>query len=534
MKISNFLLFVLAVISLPPGIAPAQTNDRPALVIVLVIDGLRPDSITNAVMPNLDHIRKAGVSYTRSHSVFPTVTRVNTASLSTGTLPSQHGIVSNSLYLPRISDKLLNDADYQTLLSLAKLNGGRIVGPKSLGEYLSEAGIRYVAISSGSTGNAVLLNPTAPFGNGTLINSGFENGARVAFPDTLNSELLTSYGKVQGDSGSLSLVWTERVLREYVLDKLRPQVIIDWIGQPDGAQHSFGVGSPEAITALRLVDQQIGLLQDKLRQMGLEGKTDIIVTCDHGFDYEPASDLLAPVREAGLGDDVVVDNEGGTSLFYFKGHDALKIEGLAKRFQATEAANSVFVAAARPANGTFVCTRGSERGFAPGTFALELANQCLPSHGPDMIVTWHWEPTANPFGAAGTQLIQGRPVTAPQTVHSGHGSLNPYTTHTVLLATGMHFKKGKVIDLPAGNEDIMPTLLALEGLPVPGAVEGRLLSEALIAQATGALPKQQNRRIEASTGAWCSELAVSYAGDHRYLDFARRCNTAAKTSQQRQ
>src|SRR5271168_614129 len=135
-------LICMSLFVLPGAAAPQQ---RPALVIVLVIDGLRPDSITPDVMPHLDRLRKTGVWYNHSHSVFPTVTRVNTASISTGTLPSLHGIVSNQLYLPAVSDKLLNDGDYQSLVSISKVNDGRVVGPKSLGEYFKEAGIRYVA-----------------------------------------------------------------------------------------------------------------------------------------------------------------------------------------------------------------------------------------------------------------------------------------------------------------------------------------------------------------------------------------------------
>ena len=71
--------------------------------MILVIDGLRPDSITPDVMPNLDRLRKRGVWYSQSHSVYPTVTRVNASSIVTGTLPDQHGIVGNSLYVPAIS-----------------------------------------------------------------------------------------------------------------------------------------------------------------------------------------------------------------------------------------------------------------------------------------------------------------------------------------------------------------------------------------------------------------------------------------------
>jgi arylsulfatase A-like enzyme len=490
------LLFVLL------AAAPPR---RPALTIVLVIDGLRPDSITPEIMPRLDRMKKTGVWYTHSHSVFPTVTRVNTASISTGTLPSRHGIVSNQLYLPAVSNKLLNDADYESLLSLAKVNDGRVVGPKTLGEYFKDAGIHYVALSSGSTGNALLLNPTAPFGAGEVINSGFENGERVAFPDSLNDTLLTRYGKEKGDSGNPSLLWTERVLREYVLETMHPQVIIDWMDQPDSIQHQKGVGSPEALDALRLVDRQIGLLQDKLKQMGLEDNTDIIVTCDHGFDFEPASDLIKPDG------DVVVDNEGGTSLLYVKDHAPDKIEQLVAKLQANESTNAIFVAATRPANGTFRCSPNAEKGFAPGTFALDIAHQCLPSHGPDVIVTWHWDDTKNAFGVAGTQSILGR----PGTTHNGHGALNPYTTHTVLLATGKDFKQARTVDIPTGNVDLAPTLLALEGLPIPATMEGRNL--------TGRSTKSQIKRIQAKTGQYCAELEVSWAGSEAYLNQATRC-----------
>jgi len=490
---------------LPLFLAAAEPPQRPALTIVLVIDGLRPDSITPEIMPNLDRMKKTGAWYTHSHSVFPTVTRVNTASISTGTLPSRHGIVSNQLYLPAVSSKLLNDGDYESLLSLAKVNDGRVVGPKTLGEYFKDAGIHYVALSSGSTGNALLLNPTAPFGTSEVINSGFENGSRVAFPDSLNTALLARFGKEKGDSGNPSLLWTERVLREYVLETMHPQVIIDWMDQPDSIQHQKGVSSPEALDALRLVDRQIGLLQDKLKQMGLDGKTDIIVTCDHGFDYEPASDFLKPDS------DVAVDNEGGTSLLYVKDHAPEKIEQLVAKLQANESTNAIFVAATRPANGTFRCSPRAERGFAPGTFALDLAHECLPSHGPDVIVTWHWDDTKNAFGVPGTQSVLGR----PGTTHNGHGSLNPYTTHTILLAVGKDFKQGTTIEVPTGNVDLAPTLLAIEGLPAPSSMEGRPL--------TGPQPKSSTRRIQARTGQYCAELEISRAGNQAYLDQAARC-----------
>ncbi|MGJ5816404.1 alkaline phosphatase family protein [Paludibaculum fermentans] len=498
----------------------AAERQRPELVIVLVIDGLRPDSITPAVMPNLDRLKSAGVWYTQAHSVFPTVTRVNTTSISTGMLPARHGIASNSLYLPSIAPTVLSNGDYRNLLHWGEANGGRVVGPKSLHEYLQAASMNYVAVSSGSTGNALLLNPTAPYGNGQLINGGFEDGRRVAFPDSLNTALLDKFGAVKGgEDGDQALLWIERVLREYVLGTLHPQVIVDWMGRSDSAQHSHGVGSPQGLAALRLIDGQIGLLLQRLRQLNLEDKTDILVTCDHGFDYEPRADLLAPLRDSGFAADIVTDNEGGSTLFYVKNHDAQKIASLVKKFQATATTNAIFVPAKRPAGGAFRCAPGAVKGFLPGTFALDLAAQCSPARGPDVIVTHRWSADPNPFGVPGTQWIPGKPGQPP---HHGHGGLNPYVTHSTLLAVGPDFAQGKVVELPAGNQDIAPTVLALQGVAQPQPMDGRVLSEAFRKSAKPPA-KAAKRRIQASIGDYCAELEVSYAGHSSYLTQAQRC-----------
>ena len=511
------ILFFLACLS------ALAASERPPLLIVLVIDGLRPDSITQATMPNLDHLKTAGVWYTHSHSVFPTVTRVNATSISTGTLPFHHGIVSNSIYLPAISKTVLTNGDYRNLLSLGEANGGRVVAPKSLHEYLQAASINYVAVSSGSTGNALLLNPTAPLGNGQLINPGFENGARVAFPDSLNAALLEKFGAVKGgEEGDEAILWIERVLRDYVLGTMHPQVIVDWMGRSDSAQHAHGVGSPEALAALRLIDGQIGLLLERLRQMNLEDTTDIIVTCDHGFDYEPRADLLAPLRDSGFADDVVTDNEGGSTLLYVKDHDAEKISKLVSRFQASETTNAIFVPTVRPARGAFRCSPGAVKGFLPGTFALDLAAECLPARGPDLIVTHRWTAEPNPFGVPGTQWVPGTPGQAAQ---NGHGGLNPFVTHSTLLAVGPDFAQGKVVDLPAGNQDIAPTVLTLEGLPLPRNLDGRVLSEAF-RKTTKQPAKASSRHLRVSAGEFCAEIEVSYAGSRRYLNQAERCTAS--------
>ena len=60
------------------GQSPAE-SDR--LIAIFVVDGLRPDSINRVDTPTIDRLRNEGVEYVNSHSVFPTSTRVNAATL---------------------------------------------------------------------------------------------------------------------------------------------------------------------------------------------------------------------------------------------------------------------------------------------------------------------------------------------------------------------------------------------------------------------------------------------------------------------
>ena len=74
----------------------------PRLVIVFVVDGLRPDSITREDTPTLFRLRAEGVRFASSHAVFPTVTRVNAAAFSTGAQPAANGLLGNQLYVPAV------------------------------------------------------------------------------------------------------------------------------------------------------------------------------------------------------------------------------------------------------------------------------------------------------------------------------------------------------------------------------------------------------------------------------------------------
>src|SRR3989449_2008457 len=156
-------------------------------VIVFVVDGLRPDAITAEDTPTLFRLRTEGVDFTRGHAVFPTVTRVNAAALGTGMQPGTSGILGNQLFVPAVDPRRAFDTgDYRNLLALDRVTGGRVVSARTLGERLAARGLRLAAVSSGSTGSALLTNPRAVDGVGVLINGYFDPGRTVAWPTSVS------------------------------------------------------------------------------------------------------------------------------------------------------------------------------------------------------------------------------------------------------------------------------------------------------------------------------------------------------------
>ena len=68
--------------------------------LLVGFDGLRPDLVTEELMPNLFHFAQRGVSVENHRCYFPSETYVNLASLVTGTTPAQHGIVGKEFPVP--------------------------------------------------------------------------------------------------------------------------------------------------------------------------------------------------------------------------------------------------------------------------------------------------------------------------------------------------------------------------------------------------------------------------------------------------
>lgn len=186
-------MLLLVVGALAGGGALPAKQASPKRHLLIVLDGLLPDYVSPEVMPYLYALGQRGVVFARHHSMYPTVTRVNSASISTGAYPETHGLMGNSVFFPRVDVKqFLNTGDRNVLTTInAALDGGLLTAT-TLGETLQACGQRLLVVSSGGTGSALLLNHKRA--GGPILHTGY------ALPESWHEATQTVLGEVPPSS----------------------------------------------------------------------------------------------------------------------------------------------------------------------------------------------------------------------------------------------------------------------------------------------------------------------------------------------
>ena len=511
-------------------VTPSHAQSTATLHLVFVIDGLRPDSIDPAETPNLYRLRKEGVAFEHSHAVFPTVTRVNSASIGTGAYPARHGIMGNSIYVPAVDPvRAFTNDSYERLLKLDEVTAGRMITATSLAERLERAGRRMVVVSSGSSGGALLLSPKAPRGVGAVINADFAGGAAPAFPEALGAAIVKRFGPPPKKGGAKdrydsSVDWAMDVLREHVIPSMKPAVVLAWLTEPDHIQHGLGAGSPEALASIRNGDRHVGAVLQKLDELAVRDKTNVIVVSDHGFGQTVQSvNVAEALTQAGFvkpgADDVVIASSGQAISLHVKGRDQARIGGLVEFLQRQAWCGLVFTAAKRGGL--------AHEGTVAGTFALEYVHLGGHERSADVVFTFPWSSSPNRFGVRGADYINtATGKTGPIEASVGnHGGIGPWTVRNTMLAWGPDFKRGAVVRTPASNVDVAPTLLHLLGVTANAAeLDGRPLLEALEKGPDHEQIAMETRTVRVASGGYRAVLQVSEVAGKRYVDKGWREN----------
>ncbi|WP_150286812.1 alkaline phosphatase family protein [Rhabdaerophilum calidifontis] len=448
------------------GRAPAER------VVVIVLDGLRPDHVRPDLTPNILRLAARGARYRQAHSVFPSMTRVATSSIASGANPRTHGVVGNAFWhFEAFPDRAADTSKYADLARIAALDPRGVLTAETFADRLAQAGRRMAVVHSGSSGSAFLINPRVRE-NGHWTFS-IHGGDHTLTPEA-NAAMEAKFGPRPAPElpRFAQMTYGTTVFVEHVLAEMKPDLALIWLPEPDTSYHYRKIGSADALAALRHADLCVGRILDHLEAGNALARTAVILLSDHGqITVNEAVPLFETLRAGGFdaatrGAEVsIVGTSGASGEIRLRRPDPALRDRIAA-FLAEQPDMGLLFSRGREGGGV--------EGEAPHTLAFDLL-QFGHNRAPDLAFVLRSDAGPDPDGLPGLGRYMGGDVPL---MGGMHGGLNRHELATVLVLTGAGIAPVGLLDQPAGLPDIAPTLLALLGIePAPG-MTGRVLAEA--------------------------------------------------------
>ncbi len=263
--------------------ARAAEAPRVEHVVVVIWDGLRPDSVNERETPTLFKLAAEGTSFTNHHCVYPASTEVNGATLSTGGYPQRTHIMANAEYRPEIDPiKSFGTESEPAVRKGDELTHGHYLGLPTIAEIIQRSGGRTVV--AGTKPVALLADRAER----TAIASSPVLYQGKTWPRSLAAILAKSLGDFPKAANSKAAAnraadaWTTRSLTESLWSGGVPQFSLLWLSEPDYAQHGSGPNSEVARDALKSSDENLARVLEALEKHKVRETTAIFVVSDHG------------------------------------------------------------------------------------------------------------------------------------------------------------------------------------------------------------------------------------------------------------
>jgi arylsulfatase A-like enzyme len=315
--VHSVLALVLAGALSGPAMAQTKTAGMPHNVVLFVADGLRPGMIKPDTAPNIAALWREGVRFSNGHSMFPTFTTANAASMATGHGVGDTGDFSNTIdagfKVPGAGDSLTPFLESDPVLGDVDEHFG--------GDYLNQATVMKAArqagfstASIGKLGPALIFDHTERSGRTILVDDSTGRVGGIPLSDELAQHLtaagLPLQAPARGANGAAGdfqkpgtlqantaqqdyfTAVTTKVVLPLFKERGKPFMLAFWSRDPDGTQHNQGdslnrlvpgISGPTSLAAIRNADRDLGEIRAALKALGLEQNTDVIVTADHGF-----------------------------------------------------------------------------------------------------------------------------------------------------------------------------------------------------------------------------------------------------------
>lgn len=475
----------------PHGGQPIAPLDAPARYLVLmVLDGARPDYFHLAALPHVDALMRQGTVYTRAMSgILESETPAGHATISTGSTPRRSGILgftwaANDQRVSLFSPVVVRAGAIEHFMEQAH-------APTIAGLYKARFPHAVVAALSGYKYYAAdpLGGPSADdimYLRGTLQNTftptaipGHVPPASVFNVPSLTQPLKTlKFGEDDGMATQLALS-AFRVQRPRITLINYPD--FDW---PLGHVYGGISARARATTLMRDFDRDLGLMEDAYQRAGVLNQTLWVVTADHGMSpikrFIPDSIFTDAVARAGTTAPEISYN---TATYIWLRNQA-RARAVAANIIARRDPGIQSVYYLAPTKHGSQYTRAAGPALNAG---VDAANRFLLAtlengHQPQVVA-----------------FCRRRETSSSTSTHwrADHGGASWGVQHVPLILAGPGIRSGQVISAPAQLEDVAPTALVDMGVR-PVGMEGHVLDESLVSPFAADGPKR-NREISRIT-----------------------------------
>ena len=284
MKITNILWLIPLIIIL--GCTGTQSHNPPHTVILVSIDGLRPDYISPENTPHIADLATQGVHAKYMEPVFPSKTFPNHYSIITGLYPANHGIINNSMYDSTLGYFRLSDRE---VISKSGWWGGEPL---------------WITVQKHGYTSATYFWP----GSDTDSIQGLQPTFRMEYDDDLEHS-------IRIDS-----------VMAAVMRHPRPALITTYFSVVDTEGHRSGPKSEKTQDAMKDVDEHIGMLITRLKEEGVYDDINLVILGDHGM-AETSKERVEIVDEYINLDDVYMIG-GLDALAFFNLKDSTQSDSL--------------------------------------------------------------------------------------------------------------------------------------------------------------------------------------------------------------
>lgn len=409
-----------------------MTGSNPRAVLV-VCDALQRDFI-GATTPTLAALRQRSAHFAAVTGVFPSMTRVTSASIATGCWPGSHGLIGNNMVLDEGGGPTCLSVGAPDFVERLRRATGRTLNRKVLAERLRDRAASAV-YSNVSAGAAYFHDPDG-FGHVFHREGSFGPGRRpVAHADRLDVTV--------GAAGDTAM--TERFCRE-ALSPEGPRLAVLWLSEPDWSGHTSALGSPQHAAGLRSADACVARVLADLEGRKTGDDTLLVVCSDHGMQtIRDEVDLTASLVAAGLKEhasstDVMVAPNGTAALIHVANAARVRVPRILAFLAEQPWVGHVWSGRALESVGL----------REEGTLAIAVASNVSA--------------TTNAFGNLGASVLFNDPLDAKSYIGRGmHGGVSAAEQSPFLMVLGGGFQAG-ARQSQASLIDIAPTILRHFGL----------------------------------------------------------------------